>query len=311
MIFALWDEKIAFSGISEKIFYSVFHSISAFCNSGFTLFSEGLIHESTVSSYYLQIAFGLLIIFGALGFPALRDLFGIKNLRERLSKPWKQWKTSTVIAVYGAAMLIIGGGVMFYLIEANQVLAEMNYMEAWITSFFHSINRTAGFSTIDLSILSISSLILLMFLMFVGGASGSMAGGIKTSTFFVLMLSAISTIRGRDDLEFGRRSFSYDLLNRAYILFIFSTSFILVTIVILSILQPEIRTIDIVFESVSAFSVCGLSIGITPTLYDSSKIVLVTAMFIGRIGTLTLAFALSSPSSPVAYKYPDGHILVG
>jgi potassium uptake TrkH family protein len=312
IIFMLWDPAIQFSTLGHKLFYSVFHSISAFNNAGFSLYSLGLMEGVLRNSYILHIIIAVLIILGGIGFPTLRDLTEPSRLRERMNKPWKQWKTSTTVAINASAILIIGGMVGFYFLERNNTLAGINNVESIIIAFFQSVStRTAGFNTVDISMLSIPTLIMFIFLMYIGASSGGTGGGIKTSTFFILMLSAISTIKGKKRLEFRRRTISFDLVNKAFTIFIFSATYILAAIFLLSITDSDKPIIELAFETVSAFGTVGLSTGITANLSFIGKIIITFTMFLGRVGTLTLAFAVSSPTSSKAYKYPNTHMMVG
>jgi potassium uptake TrkH family protein len=312
IIFMLWSPEIQFNSMGQKIFYSVFHSISAFNNAGFSLYSLGMMEGVLRSSYILHIAIALLVIFGGIGFPVLRDLTEPSRLRDRMNKPWKQWKTSTTIAINASVILIVGGMILFYFLERNNTLIGLNTMEAMITSFFQSvITRTAGFNTVDISLLTIPTLIMFIFLMYIGASSGGTGGGIKTSTFFILLLSGLSTIKGRKKLEFRRRTIPFNLVNKAFTIFIFSATYILFAVFILSITDADKPIIEVVFETVSAFGTVGLSTGITDSLSYYGKIIITFTMFLGRVGTLTLAFAVSSPVASKGYKYPDTHMMVG
>lgn len=314
LIYLLWDVNTPFyDDAGEMIFQSVFHSISAFCNAGFSLMSGGLNEDYLQNAYILHIVIGVLIIFGSLGFPAMRDIFGIKNIRARLAAPWKRWKLSTRIAVWATFALILFGMGAFYLLESStDVLAGKTGFQKIVISFFQSVTtRTAGFNTVDIGALTTPTAILFIFLMFIGASSGSTGGGIKTSTFVLIFLSVITTIRGKKSLELGGRSISFDLLNKAFTIFIFSATYILVGTFFLAYFEPKISVLDLVFEQVSAFCTVGLTRGITPDLSTPSKLILISSMYIGRVGTLTLAFALASRVDSTNYRYPKAHILVG
>lgn len=314
LIYLSWDVNTPFyDDAGEMIFQSVFHSISAFCNAGFSLMSGGLNEDYLQNAYILHLVVGMLIIFGSLGFPALRDIFGINNIRARLATPWKRWKLSTRIAVWATFALVLFGMGAFYLLESNtEILAGKTGFQQLVTSFFQSvITRTAGFNTVDIGALSTPTAILFIFLMFIGASSGSTGGGIKTSTFVLILLSVITTIRGKKSLELGGRSISFDLLNKAYTIFIFSATYILVGTFFLAYFEPKMSVLDLVFEQVSAFCTVGLTRGITPDLSTPSKLILISSMYVGRVGTLTLAFALASRVDSTNYRYPKAHILVG
>ncbi len=311
VLFLLWDPEMQFISLGHKIFFSFFHAIAAFCNSGFSLLPNGLQNPYTANYPLIQMAFGGLILFGALGFPAIRDLLGISNLRERMRKPWKKWKTSTSISVVGAAFIIGIGAILFFLLESGSALQGQLLGASIINSVFHIISRTAGYATIDFNCLSIPTLLLLMLLMFIGGSSGSFAGGIKTSTFFILFISAISTIKGKKYVEFGSRTISFDLQNRANAILTFSAVCILLSVFSLSILEKDIPILPLVFESVSAFSISGWSMGITNELSNWGKLIITVDMFAGRLGILALAYAISSPRKLKHYGYPQAPVMVG
>jgi trk system potassium uptake protein len=314
LLYVLWDMKAPFiDDQGEMLFQSVFHSISAFCNAGFALFTNNLFETFVRENYLLHLVIATLIFFGSLGFPAMRDIFSLHNVRARLVSPWKNWKLSTRIALYASLILILVGAVGFYLLERDGVLAEQkSALGVFVTSIFQSVTtRTAGFNTVDMAALSVPVVILFIFLMFIGASSGSTGGGIKTSTFVLIFLAVITTIRGKKHLELGGRSISFDLLNKAFTVFIFSATYILLGTFFLAIFEPKLAVLDLVFEEVSAFCTVGLTRGITPYLSDPSKIVLILSMYIGRIGTLTLAFALASRVDSTNYRYPKAHMLVG
>ncbi len=311
-IFSLWDPNLHFTSTGQKIYYSIFHCVAAFNNAGFSLFPNNLREPVVKHSYMLHMAVAGLIFFGSLGFSTIRDVFGIRAMRERMRLPWKKFQLSSQISLYSSLILIAFGAFLFYCIEEQKVLAGQNTFEMAITSIFQSVTcRTAGFNTVDTSVLQAPTLILMIFLMFVGGSSGSTAGGIKTSTFTLIMVSALATIRGKRNLELFRHNIAWELLNKAFSIFIFSSSFIFASTFFLSILEPEIDVLKLLFEEVSAFGTVGLSTGITAGLSETSKYILILSMFVGRIGTLTLGFALSKKVLTVAYKYPHAHFMIG
>lgn len=314
LVFFTWGSNIEFNSLGQQIFYSIFHAVSAFCNAGFSLFSDGLYQEEIRESLLLHTVVGVTIFFGSLGFSTIQDVMSPTNLRERLEKPWKDWALSSKISVYTSVILVIFGMLLFYLIEQNNsaTLGEMGGFEALIASFFQSVTtRTAGFNTVDFSSILTPTLIFMIIWMFIGASSGSTGGGIKTSTFLLITISSISTIRGKKTIDFGKRHISNDLLFKAFSIFSFAVFYNLVMIFILSITEPGIDIIQIVFEQISAFATVGLSTGITSELQPISKSVIILSMFVGRVGTLTLALALSTTVSSNNYKYPNEHLLIG
>jgi potassium uptake TrkH family protein len=311
-IFMTWGPEVQFENLGQKLFFSIFHSVSAFCNAGFSLYTNGLYESPVRQSYILHLVVTGIIIFGGLGFSPIMDVFSPRALRERLAMPWKDWKLNTKLAIYTAIILILFGMSGYYLLERNNTLAGLNVLEALITSFFQSVTtRTAGFNTVDFTKLQNPTLIMMMFLMFIGASPGSTGGGIKTITFLLIAVSVISTIKGKKIISIDKRTIPMDLLFKAYSVISFAAAYILLGVFILSITEPEQESINLLFEQVSAFATVGLSTGVTPELSTIGRIVIITTMFIGRVGTVTLAIALSRPVLSNAYRYPDAHLMVG
>lgn len=312
MLYVLWDPSIQFHNFGERLFYSVFHSVSAFNNAGFALFTNGFMNEYVRHSYLVHLTIACLIFFGSLGFSSIRDIFGFRNMRQRLRYSWKNFQISTRISLYVSLALVAFGTIAFYLLEKNNTLAGQKGVESVITSIFQSVTtRTAGFNTVDIGALSSPVIIIMIFLMFIGASSGSTGGGIKTSTFALIFLSAWSTIRGKQQLEMFRHTISFDLLNKAFTIFLFASTFCLLGTILLSITDPEINILDLVFEEVSAFATVGLSTGITADLSVAGKYILIISMFIGRTGPLTLAYSLSRKVASNNYTFPSAHFMVG
>jgi potassium uptake TrkH family protein len=298
----------------DKAFHSIFHSISAFNNAGFSLYKLSLAEPFLYQAPMIRILIAMLIILGGLGFPVLRDLLGLNQIRARLQAPWKQWKLSTRISVWGAFGLLLIGTVVFIVLEQRPggTLAHHRESDAWVDAFFASASaRTAGFNTLDVLAFSVPSCLLMIFLMFIGGGSGSTAGGIKTSTFALLLISVWSTIRNKKQIETGGRSIPFDLLNKAYMVFFFSATYVFICIFVMTIIEPGIPVLDLVFEEVSAFCTVGLSRGPTMEMGQAGRAILMLSMYIGRVGTLTLAFALASQKEDQTYSYPKAHVLIG
>ena len=229
-----------------------------------------------------------------------------------MEKPWIDWKLSTKIAVNTTILLLVIGTLGFYWLEQDNTLADMNLTESLITSFFQSATaRTAGFSTVDIGQITIPALVLMMFLMFIGGSSGSTAGGIKTSTFFLLVASVIATSRGSSQVEVGKRHISRSVIFKALSIFFYGIAINLIGVFILSISEPQLSLTDLTFEQDSAFGTVGLSRGITTSLSDVGKMVIIATMFLGRVGTLTFAIALSTQATSQNYKLPQEELMVG
>lgn len=303
----IWYPK--FDSLGTTMFYSIFHSISAFNNAGFSLFSDSL---ATPGSAYLPSVhwiIAILIVLGGIGFGTLSDILAQPWTKQSIIKSWRGLRLGTKIGVSVAGILLVSGGVVFAL--ALQQTGSLQ--EHLSNSLFQSVSaRTAGFNTIDIGAMAMPALLFMIFLMFVGGGSGSTAGGIKTSTFALVFLSAAATIRGKKDINLYKNKIPWELMNRAFAIFLFAIVFIFLGIFTLSILEPNIPFISLVFEQVSAFCTVGLSTGITADLSFGSKVVIMLSMLVGRVGTLTLAFALSG-TKPEAntFTYPKGNMHVG
>jgi len=316
MYFA-WDPSIPFETTGDKIFSSFFHSFSAFNNAGFTLFTGGLYNEYVRHNYMIHLIVTVLVFFGALGFMTIFDLFALKKLQQRLKYSWKHLQFSSRIALYFSLALVVLGAVMFFILERNNTLADQGIVAATISSVFQSVTRTSGFNTVDISALSMPMLILMLFLMFVGGSSNSTGGGIKTSTFALLYASVVATITGKKQAELFRHSISNSLMSKAFAVLLFFIVGTIAGIFLLSIteahiLAQESRSImDIIFEEVSAIGTVGLSMGITPELSSAGKIIIMLSMLIGRVGTLTVAFSFGKRLISSDYKYPEGHTMLG
>ena len=312
LLYFTWGDY-PFKNMGEKVFFSVFHSISAFNNAGFALFSEGLMAPGISHSYGLHLVIALTLIFGGMGFSPLREVFGLRQIRARKRQPWKHISVNTRMAFGSAGALLILGTFVFWALELPGTLRGLSFWEQGITSFFQSATaRTAGFNTLDFGAMALPTLLFFLFLMFIGGNSGSTAGGIKTSTFALVFLSALSTIRGENKVELFKTTVPLELLRRAFSVFLFSISLIFLSVAALSMTDAQFGLARLLFEEVSAFCTVGLSTGITASMSPAGKIILMISMFVGRVGTVTLAFALSKPRKESAtYRYPDAQIEVG
>jgi Trk-type K+ transport system membrane component len=301
-----------FTSFGQKLYFSIFHVGSSFCNAGFTLFPDATKNDIINRMFVWQYIVAAVMILGGLGFPTIIDMFSIRRLRERVRITWKNWELGTKISLYSALILLVVGAVFFFYLFVNSNFQNENLIEKISISFFQSAGlRTTGLGSIDLALASQALILICMFMMFIGGGSSSLAGGIKTSTFVVAFVAIIGTIRGKKEVKLGNRSVPNELIYKAFAIIIFSANFILIVITALSFSDPNIPFLKLTFESVSAFTNTGLSMGITSTLSDAGKVIISIAMFGGRVGVLTLAFALSSKSKPNTIHYPKTHLIIG
>ncbi|MEZ4937525.1 MAG: potassium transporter TrkG [Crocinitomicaceae bacterium] len=303
---------------SDRVFYSIFHSVSAFNNAGFSLFSDGLYNSGVQTNYSVHIIIAILIVLGALGMASLFDIFSISKIRERYKNPWKKLEFGTKISINYTLMLIFLGFALFFILEYNNTLEGKTTFGKIVTSFFQSITtRTAGFNTVDTGSITMPVVILFAFLMFIGASSSSTGGGIKTSTLAVLWATIISTVRGKKHIELYKRTIDSELALKAFSVLLFFIVGNLIGIFVLTITEQDLMAkesvtlSEIIFEEVSAFSTVGLSAGITSEVSDAGKIVLIFSMFIGRVGTLTVGFLVGRRVLSTNYKYPKGHTMIG
>lgn len=306
-----------FADTRERLYQAVFHGISGFNNAGLSIMPGGSGGPLTVDNYPFQIIILVLFFLGGLGMIYLFDLFGIQKLRERMKYPWKTIEFGTKISLYTTLILLFVGAVIFFIFEWSNTLDGKNVFEKTIISIFQSMTtRNAGFNLVETSAISMPVIIIFLFLMFVGASSGSSGGGIRTSTFAIMYASVISTIRGKKHTELFKRTISNDNVFKAYSIFIFFVAGNVIGPFILAfseqgLINEGYTFLDLVFEHVSAFSTVGLSTGITPELSTTGKVVCLVSMFVGRVGTLTLAYLLGKTVISTKYKYPEGTTMIG
>jgi len=294
-------------------FFALFHSISAFCNAGFSTLSANLA-DPRVSNQagFLGVIMGLIVL-GGLGFPVVRNIwqFLVALLRRRLglrvAAPPRLTANSRLV-VTTTAILLFGGTVVLWLTEfiAGDGYGVIAADSPWLTALFYSVTaRTAGFNVTPVEALLPASAAFLMFLMFVGGSPGSTAGGIKTSTLAVAALSLRRVVLGRSDIEAYGRRFPDDLANRALSVLIVAVAFITIVSVTLCALHPEFTPSAVVFEAVSAVGTVGLSRGLTSQFEAPAKLVLIVAMLVGRVGVLTFIMAFIAKREPTGLRLPE------
>ena len=312
LLFFSWG-SFPFASMGDRIFYSLFHAISAFNNAGFSLFSEGLTHPALATNVPLVLVIAVTIILGGLGFATIHDLFSTQAMVARRRNPWIHLHVNTKIALYAALILVPVGALIYGVLEYNSTLLNLDMGQRILAAFFQSVTtRTAGFNTVDFGAVALPTLLILIVFMFIGGSSGSTAGGIKTSTFALVFVNALATIRGRKRVEMFRYTIPVELLNLAMSAFLFSASSILLGIFLLTITDGHLGLARLAFEEVSAFCTVGLSTGITAELSTPGQTSLMVSMLVGRVGTVTLAFALTSRKKEShEYTYPKANVQVG
>ena len=310
--------------VSHELFFSVFHSVSAFCNAGFSIYQEGLSSPVLMTGHcWLYIIISLLIILGGIGYPVLVNLKMIVYRRAQFLWRWIRGRhyasmsipnlfdLNTKIVLRTTALLIVFGTLMIGFFEWNNTFDGMLLHEKIVQAFFNAVSpRTAGFISVNLGNMCIQSIIIYTILMWIGGASQSTAGGVKVNAFAVAVLNIRAIIRGGTRVEYGGRELSIDSIRRANVA-VFSSLFVLLAFVFsLTIIEPQLPLKAIVFECVSAFGTVGSSLGITSELKDASKVLIVLLMFLGRVGVVTLAQALLRQYKNQNYKLPQDNIII-
>lgn len=304
LLFFEFSKKLPFI---QAVGYSIFHSVSAFCNAGFALFSNNM--ENYTGNILINFVITSLIILGGLGFAAILDVYNvIKKTRRKLS-------TSTHLAMAMTIFLICFGAVMTFILEYSNkgTIGNLSLHDKLLSSYFQSVTlRTAGFQTIDLATLTTPTIIIYLFLMFIGASPGSTGGGLKTTTLGILLLGVMNAITGKEDIEYRRRRLSWQIFNKACAILMLSLFYLFVMIIIMSIFDSSKGFLPLLFELISAFGTVGLSMGLTAKLSIISKLIIILTMYIGRVGPLTIMYALSKKKYREGkYKYPEETILIG
>lgn len=293
------------AGVDDPIFAAAFHSVSAFCNAGFSVFSTNL--EGFSGNIGILATICALIVTGGIGFIVIQDIERkARGKRKRLS-----YHTKVVLGM--TAFLIVAGALAFLALERKRAFANLSFPAAVANAFFQSITpRTAGFDSIVQSSLSQPSKLLTLLLMFIGGAPGSIAGGIKVTTAFVVAAVMAKRPDSHGDITVFKRRLSGKTTNDAVVYFLKAAALLSISAGALSIIEG-LRGADIsalLFETVSAFGTVGLSLGVTGTLSDAGKLIIIATMFAGRVGLIALAFPALRRGDE-AIVYPEGSILLG
>ena len=266
-------------GLGRGIFYSIFHSISAFCNAGFDIFGNFSSLTSYNSNVVVIMVASVLIIIGGLGFTVWSELYSSKSL--------KKVSLHSKMVILMTVVLVLGGTFLMFLFENNNVntIGNMSFIDKVMNSFFASVTpRTAGFNSIPTDGMTTAGQFLTIILMFIGGSPGSTAGGIKTTTIGILIVTIVCVIQGREDAEVFKRRFSKDLVYKAFTLIFIGLSLVIVVTMLLSYTEKGASFISLFYETVSAF---------------------------GRVGQLTVVLSITKKRKNSGIKYPEGKILIG
>ncbi len=310
------------SSVSERIFFSIFHTISGFCNAGFSTLEYSLYQPEFRFNYPLHLILSALFILGGIGFPILFNLYKyleytFKNKILKFSygqdivySPWILNLNTRVVLITTISLSILGT-VFFYYFEYNNTLKDHSGIGKIITAFFGAVTpRTAGFNSIDTAALSFPTLMIIIILMWIGASPASTGGGIKTSTFAIAVLNFFSLAKGKDRIEVFNRELSDLSIKRAFAIMTLSLMVIGVSILLIVSFEKDKTLMSVAFETFSAYSTVGLSLGITPHLSPASKLVIIATMFIGRVSMLTILIALLRKVKHLNYKYPTEELLI-
>lgn len=295
-------------GWEKGIWYSVFHSISAFCNAGFDLMGVYEPYSSLVpfaDDIVVNLTICLLITVGGIGFLVWNDILASKG-------KFKKYKLHTKIVLTVSAILTFGSAFLFLIFEKDFTNADVGIGQGILNALFDSVTaRTAGFNTTDTAALAPASKILTVFLMFIGGSPGSTAGGMKTTTLAVIAMSTFNGIRRRQSKGIFGRRLEKDAIHQANSVAFTNISLALFGIIAICAIQPEIPISDIIFEVASAIGTVGMTTGITRDLETASRIIIALLMFCGRVGSVSLAFALMEKRTAPPVKNPRERITIG
>lgn len=313
LLFTYWKTTGFFVSDSENLFFSLFYTVSAFNNGGFILRDSSLLELGVSNNYFPQVIIMGLVFLGGIGFLTIRDFFGFRYIKERKKHQWKTLMPQTQIVLLTTFVIITVCSVLFFFLEKDGALStHKSVLDKMFTTVFQIVTcRTSGFWVLDVNEMALPTVLMILVIIFIGGSPGSTAGGIKTTTIFVLIKSVLTTIQGKKHIEFHHKTISFDLVDRANSIITMSLSFILISCFLITIVQPDVQLLHAIFETTSAFTTCGLSTGAPADWCTAAKAILVVNMYCGRIGTLTLAFALTKHKKESRHQYPELYMMVG
>ena len=299
---------------AKGVFYSIFHSVSAFCNAGFSLFGDSFVGFR--GDAVINFTLGLLIILGGIGFFVVYEIF--QRVRRKGGKIRLSLHSKMVIVT--TLFLILFGMAIIYAVEHDNHLLNFPCYEKVFLSFFQSVTaRTAGFNTVDLNVFHNAVLFMLVILMFIGASPGSCGGGVKTATFAVLISLMWNRLMGRGTVNVFKRTIPQEIVRKVVAIFVIAVSFITLMTFLLLLTQPEGRIapqseglfLKYLFEVVSAFGTVGLSLGVTSQLNVLGKIILIITMYVGRVGLLTIAYGIAREELAGPYQFAEENVMVG
>jgi trk system potassium uptake protein TrkH len=297
---------------SEALCYGIFHSVSAFCNAGFALFSQSLV--PFVKDKWVILTMGVLIILGGIGFIVLREIY------ERIRKMRKDFSLHTKLVFISTSLLLIIGIVGVFIAEWNGVLKNLSLVDKICASFFQSITpRTAGFQVANVGEYKLGTKMLTLVFMFIGASPGGTGGGIKTTTAVLILMSIYAYFRGKKEVSGLGRSVGNIFITRAFVIAGVSGIILILSVLVLSFSESDQNFMALLFEEISAFGTVGLSVGsklnpacsLSYEFTNIGKIVIILTMLFGRVGSLTIGAAFVQKAKRETIRLPKGIILTG
>ncbi len=320
---SLQSNGTSLGSVSDDLKFSVFHSISAFCNAGFSNLTDNLYDIRVRENYSLHYSVANLIVLGGLGFPVLLNVYSYLRAQAvwlseyiKYRKPYVHRvgmiSFNTKMVITSTFILLVFGTLSFFLLESDFTQKGMGFNAKLAVSYFQSVTpRTAGFNNVNMMDLAKPSILIMIFLMWVGASPVSTGGGVKTSTFAIALLNMIRIVKGKNHIEIHRYEIHEYSVNKAFAIIILSIFIICVGTFGIFLIDGHQGLLRIVFECFSAFGTVGLSLNLTPFLSDYSKLILVTLMYLGRMGCITLLLSLSRSSAIQSlYRYPKENIII-
>ncbi|TYR37115.1 ATPase [Sphingobacterium phlebotomi] len=311
-----------FGSMGERIFFSAFHAISSFCNAGFTILPEGMGQDIYRFNYGFQLAITCSFILGGLGFGTVYNFYTFLKQKAKqllhkliLRRPYihkpRAFSFNTRFILLCNAIVLVLATISYYILEQRHTLADdPSFLGDWVTSFFMAnSSRTAGFDNVNIDFLATPTLIMMVTLMWMGASPGSTGGGVKITTVALAIMNIIALARGKESIEIYKRRIAVESVNKAFAIIVLSVLTITLSFVLMNFTDPQQQMKALLFEVVSAYSTCGLSLGITPSLSATGKIIVAGTMFVGRVGTLTLLVAFIKNTRNKSYIYPTEKIL--
>jgi Trk-type K+ transport system membrane component len=316
-------EASAFGSAGANFKFAVFHSISAFCNAGFSNLTDNLYDIRIRENYSLHYSVANLIVLGGLGFPVLLNIYNYLKVQSiwlmdyaKTRKPYVHTvgmiTFNSKLVIVSTFILLVFGTFSFYFLETNYTQKGMGMQAKLAMSYFQSVTpRTAGFNNFSMEALAKPSILIMIFLMWVGASPSSTGGGVKTSTFAIAILNIVRIIRGKNHIEITRYEIHEYSINKAFAIIILSVFIICIGVFGVFLIDGQHGLLRIVFECFSAFGTVGLSLNLTPLLSDGSKMILITLMYLGRMGCITLLLSMAhSARRSSLYHYPKENLII-